>query len=121
MDPSDTMSRNEKVRLVESFLKCMAESDMHHLPLSPEFTVETPLTPKLSGQAAMDYVKATAAGTRSIEVVMHIVEGNYVATLSENETVNGPLSVFAKFTLEAGRIRDARVFYDPRQILGSTA
>ena len=46
---------------------------------------KSPLVPRLSGQAATEYVKATAAGTKGIELVQHIVEGNYVATLSVNE------------------------------------
>ena len=115
-----TMSRDEKVALVELFLSCMARGEVDQLPIDPEFTVESPLVPKLSGQAAMDYVKATAAGTRGIEVVQYIVEGDYVATLSVNETVNGKLSVFAKFQIESGRIKDARVFYDPRSIASPT-
>jgi hypothetical protein len=114
------MSRDEKVALVESFLDCRASGELDRLPVGPELTVESPLTPKLSGEAAMAYVKAVAAGTKGIRVVQHIVEGNHVATLSENETVNGPLSVFAKFQIESGRIKDVRVFYDPRRIAGST-
>ena len=114
------MSREEKIAVVESFLNGMVSNTVDRLPLAPEFTVETPMTPKVSGEAAMQYVKAVAAGTKAIQIVQHIVEGDYVATLSENETVNGPLSVFAKFQVESGRIKDARVFYDPRQIPGPT-
>ncbi len=113
------MSRNEKVAVVESFLNCMASGELDRLPIAPELTVESPLTPKLSGEAAMEYVKAVAAGTKGIQVVQHIVEGDHVATLSENETVNGPLSVFSKFQIESGRIKDVRVFYDPRRIAGA--
>lgn len=96
----------------------MITNAVDRLPIDPEFTVESPLVPKLSGQAAMDYVKATAAETKSVRVVQHIVEGNHVATLTENETINGQLSVFARFEIESGHIRSARVFYDARQIAG---
>ncbi len=113
------MSRDEKVALVESFLKCMASGELDRLPIAAELTVESPLTPKLSGEAAMEYVKAVAAGTKGIQVVQHIVEGNYVGTFTENETINGQLSVFSKFQIESGRIKDVRVFYNPRQIAGS--
>ena len=119
MNALATMSRDEKVALVESFLNCMARSELDRLPIAPEFTVESPLVPKLSGQAAMDYVKVVAASTKGIQVVQHIVEGDQVATLTENETMNGPLSVFAKFQIESRRIKDVRVFYDPRRITGS--
>ena len=114
------MSRDEKVALVESFLNCVASGELDRLPVATEFAVESPLTQRLSGEAATEYVKAVAAGTKSIQVVQHIVEGDYVATLSENETINGPLSVFAKFQIESGRIKDVRVFYNPRRIAGST-
>ncbi len=114
------MSRDEKVALVESFLNCMASGELDRLPVAPELTVESPLTPKLSGEAAMEYVKAVAAGTKGIQVLQHIVEGDHVATLSENETLNGRLSVFSKFRIESGRIRDVRVFYNPQGLAGST-
>ena len=114
------MSRDEKIAVVETFLGCMASGELERLPISPELTVESPLTPKLSGDAAMQYVKAVAAGTTSIRIVQHIVEGDYVATVSENQTVNGSLSVFARFQIEAGRIKDVRVYYDPRQTARST-
>lgn len=104
------MSRDEKVALVEAFLNCVASGELERLPVAPELTVESPLTPKLGGSAAMEYVKAVAAGTNRIQVVQHIVEDDHVATLSENSTVNGPLSVFAKFQIELGRIKDVRVF-----------
>ena len=120
MTPLATTSRDEKVAVVEAFFDCVSSSELDRLPIDPELTVESPLTPKLSGRAAMEYVKAVAAGTNSIQVVQHIVEGDFVATLSENETTNGLLSVFSRFHIEAGRIKDVRVFYDPRQIAGST-
>ncbi len=114
------MSRDEKVAVVESFLGCIVSGKLEGLPVAPDLTVQSPLTAKLSGAAAMEYVKAVAAGTQSIEIVQHIVEGDHVATLTENQTINGPLSVFAKFEIESGRIKNARVFYDVRRITGST-
>ena len=65
------MSPDEKVAVVESFLNCMASDELDRLPIDPEFTVESPLIPKLSGQAAMEYVKAVAASTTGIRVVQH--------------------------------------------------
>ena len=116
----NTVSRDQKIAVVKAFLDCMASGELDRLPITRDLTVESPLTPKLSGAAALAYVKAVAAGTKSIRVVQHIVEANHVATLTENETVNGLLSVFSKFQIEAGRIKDVRVFYDPRQIAGAT-
>jgi hypothetical protein len=49
----------------------------------------------------------------------HIVEGNHVATLFEEDTVDGPLPVFSLWEIHEGRIKDVRVFYDPRRIKAS--
>jgi hypothetical protein len=113
------MSRDETIAVVESFFACIVSKELDRLPIAPGFTCQSPLTPKLSGRAALDYARAVAAGVKSIRVLQHIVEGDHVATFLEEETVNGPLEVFSKFRLEAGRIEDARVFYDPRRIVGA--
>ena len=62
------MSREENVAVVESFLNRLASKELDRLPIDPELTVESPLIPKVSGQAAMEYVKAVAAGVKSIQV-----------------------------------------------------
>jgi hypothetical protein len=114
------MSREENVAVVESFLNCLASKELDRLPIAPELTVESPMIPKVSGRAAMEYMKAVAAGVKGIRVMQHIVEGEHVATFLEEETIYGPLPVFAKFQIESGRVKDVRVFYDARRIAGST-
>ncbi len=113
------MSRDENVAVVESFLNCIVTKDLDRLPIDPEYTAQSPLTPKLSGQAALEYLKVVAAAVKGIRVIQHIVEDNHVATFFEEDTINGSLEVFSKFQIESGRIKDVRVFYDPRPIIGS--
>lgn len=114
------MSRDDKVAVVEAFLSCIASKDLTRLPVDPDLTVQSPLIPKLGGQAAMEYLKSVSAGARAIQVKQHIVEGDWVATLFDEETIRGPLSVFAKFQVVSERIKDISVFYDPRRITGAT-
>ena len=115
------MSRDEKVSVVEAFFDCITRKELDRLPIHPEITFQSPLIPELSGEAAArDYLKAVAAALKSIRVMQHIVEGDHVATFLEEETINGPLPIFAKFQIASGRIKDVRVFYDPRRIAGST-
>ncbi len=114
------MSREEKVALVEAFLDCLTSKQLDRLPIAPDLTIESPMIPKVSGHAAMEYLKFVAGSVKSIEVKQHIVEGEHVATFLEEETINGPLEVFSKFQIESGRIKDVRVFYDPRRIARST-
>ena len=58
-----------------------------------------------------------SVGVEAIHVEQHIVEGDWVATLFEEQTTHGPLSVFAKFHVVVARITDINVFYDPRRIV----
>ena len=48
------------------------------------------------------------------------LEGNHGATLLDEETTHGPLTVSTLLELEAGGVKEVRVFYDPRQILDRT-
>ena len=114
------MTRDEKVALVEAYLDCVVRKEFDRLPIAPEYTAESPMTTKLSGQAAVEYLRAVAAGVKGIQIKQHIVDGDHVATFFEEDTIHGRLPVFAKFQIESGRIKDARAFYDPRQIAGST-
>ena len=115
------MTREDKVAVVEAFLNGMVSGDVDALPLAESFFVETPLLGRAEREAAMGYIKATSVATLSIQVESHIVERDQVATLSENETPNGPMMVFAKFVVCDGLLQSARVFYDPRVILGSSS
>jgi hypothetical protein len=113
------MSRSENVAVVEAFLNGIVSGDLERLPIDGDLTVQSPLTPKLSGRAALEYLKRVGAGVTAIHVRQHIVEGDWVATLFDEETVYGPIAVFSKFHVVAGRIKDAAVFYDPRRITAS--
>ena len=110
------MSRTDKIAVVESFLNCLVSKDLAQLPVEPDLTVESPLIARVGGGAAMKYVKRVADSVSEIRVKQHIVEGDWVATLFDEETANGPVSVFAKFEVVSARIRDVCVFYDPRSL-----
>ena len=112
------MTREERVAVVEAYLDCVVRKDFDRLPIAPGYTSQTPLSPELSGAAAVEYLKRVAQALNGINIIQHIVEGDHIATLFEEDTTFGKLLVFSKFQLEQGRIKDARVFYDPRKIPG---
>jgi hypothetical protein len=114
------MSRDEKVAVVEAFLRCLASKDLARLPVDPDLTVTSPLIPTLRGRGAMKYLKLVSASVSAIQVKQHVVEGDWVATLFDEETAQGRISVFSKFQIVSQRIKDASVFYDPRRTAGST-
>ena len=114
------MSRTDKIAVVESFLNCLVSKDLAQLPVEPDLTVESPLIARVGGGAAMKYVKRVADSVSEIRVKQHIVEGDWVATLFDEETANGPVAVFARFQVVAERIKEVSVFYDPRKVLPRT-
>lgn len=115
---SEPLSREAKVAVVESYFDCFVRQDFDAIPLSEDYTSATPFAPHLAGQEAIDYLRLAAQDVKSIQIKQHIVEGDHVATWLEEDTLSGPLDVFVKLTLEAGRIRNALVFYDPRKLEG---
>jgi hypothetical protein len=108
------MSRDEKVAVVELFFDRIVAKELDRLPIDPDLTLESPMIARVGGPMAMEYLKRLSAAVKAIHVKQHIVEGDWVATVFEEETVYGPLTVFAKFEVVSNRIKDARVFYDPR-------
>ena len=69
-------SRDGTVAVVEAFLNCIASKDLARLPVDPALTVQSPLIPKLRGQAAMEYLQGVSAGVTAIRVKQHVVEGD---------------------------------------------
>lgn len=120
MTTSSNPTRDEQVAVVELFLDCIVRKDFDRLPIAPEYTAQSPLTRKLTGPAALDYLRVVARAVSAIRIEQHIVEGDDVATLFEEDTVNGTLPVFSRFHIEEGRIKDVRVFYDPSRIAASS-
>jgi hypothetical protein len=116
MTTSSVPTRDEQVAVVESFLDCIVKKDFDRLPIASQYTAQSPLTSKLTGHAALDYLRVVARAVNAIRIEQHIVEGNHVATLFEEDTANGTLPVFSRFHIEEGRVKDVRVFYDPRRI-----
>ena len=115
------MSRSDKVAVVEHFLSCLATKDLAQLPIEPDLTVESPFIRRVGGAPAMRYLKRVADSVRAISVKQHIVEGDWVATLFDEDTVDGPVAVFARFEVIETRIREVSVFYDPRAVSPKTS
>ena len=53
---------------------------------------------------------------KGVKVKQHIVEGNYVATVFDMETVNGVDHVFDRIQVVDGEIKDIHTFYYPKPV-----
>jgi hypothetical protein len=108
------MSREQKVAVVEAYLDCFATKDLSRVPFADDATFEGPRMPMLRGRAAvLGFLTQILPMVRSVQLKQHIVEGDYVATLFDMETVNGLDHVFDRIHIVDGQIKAIHAFYYP--------
>ena len=106
------MSRSENIAVVESYLNGLASKDLSSVPFAPGITFEGPLMPKLAGrETIVGFLTSIFPLIKGIEIKQHIVDGDYVATVFEMETVN----VVDLCLVVDGLLTEVRAFYYPSQ------
>ena len=110
------MSREQKVAVVEAYLDCFATKDLSKVSFAEDITFEGPRMPKLTGRATiLGFLTSILPMVKGIHLKQHIVEGDYVATVFDMETVNGIDHVFDRIQIVDGEIKAIRTFYYPEQ------
>ena len=110
------MSREQKVAVVEAYLDCFATKDLSRVSFAEDVTFEGPRMPKLTGRATvLGFLTQILPMVRGIELKQHIVEGDFVATLFDMETVNGVDHVVDRIHIVDGQIKSIQAFYYPEQ------
>ena len=111
------MSREQKVAAVEAYLDCFVTKDLSKIPFDEDVTFEGPLMPKLTGRATvLGFLAHILPMVRGIQLKQHIVEGDYVATVFDMETVNGVDRIFDRIHIVDGQIKSIHAFYYPEAI-----
>jgi ketosteroid isomerase-like protein len=111
------MSREQKVAAVEAYLDCFRTKDLSKVPLAEDVTFEGPLVSKLTGrQTIKGFLASILPMVKGIQLKQHIVEGDYVATVFDMETVNGTDHVFDWIQIVGGEIKGIHAFYYPKQV-----
>ena len=111
------MSREQKVAAVEAYLDCFRTKDLSNVPLAEDVTFEGPLVPKLTGrQTIKGFLASILPMVKGIQLKQHIVEGDYVATVFDMETVNGIDHVCDWIQIVDGEIKGIHAFYYPKQV-----
>lgn len=106
------MSREQKVAAVEVYLNSFASKNVSQVPFAEDVTFEGPRMPKLTGrQTITGFLASIMPAIKGIQVKQHIVEGDYVATVFDMETVNGVDHVFDKIHIVDGEIKGVHAFY----------
>lgn len=109
------MSREQKIAAVEAYLDCFVTKNVSQVPFAEDVTFEGPRMPKLTGrQTIIGFLTSIMPAVKSIQVKQHIVEGDYVATVFDMETVNGVDHVFDRIHIIDGEIKGVHAFYYPQ-------
>ena len=113
------MSRSEKIAAVESYLNGLVRKDPLSVPFAPGMTFQGPLMPKLAGrETIVGFLTSILPLIRGIEIKQHIVDGDYVATVFDMETINGVDHVIDLCLVVGGELKEVRAFYYPSQSPG---
>jgi hypothetical protein len=114
----EVMSREQKVAVVEAYLDCFGTKDLSKVSFAEDVTFEGPRMPKLTGRATiLGFLTQMLPVVRGIQLKQHIVEGDYVATVFDMETINGVDHVFDRIHIVDGQIKAIHAFYYPEQPL----
>jgi hypothetical protein len=107
------MTREGKIAVVESYIYGLGNGDFAHDPFADDVSYESPLTPKLSGKGAIDFLAALFPIMRGAAIQQHILEGDYFATVFHLRTPNGVTAIFDKFRVVDGKLKEINPYYDP--------
>jgi hypothetical protein len=98
--------------MVEAYLDCFATKDLSKVSFAEDVTFEGPRMPKLAGRASiLGFLTQILPMVRGIQLKQHIVEGDYVATIFDMETVNGVDHVVDLIHIVDGQIKSIHAFY----------
>src|SRR5215472_8439195 len=100
------MSRDEAIAVVESYLNGLAKKDLSNVPFAADITFEGPLVPKLIGrQSVVGFLTSIMPLLKRVQIRQHLVDGEFVATMFDMETVNGTDKVVDWLHVSGGQLK----------------
>ena len=109
------MSRDECVAIVEAYLNGLEAKDLSNVPFAADITFEGPRVPRLIGrQSVVGFLTSIMPLVKRIEIKQHLVDGEFVATMFDMETVNGTDKVVDWLQVSGGQLKAIRSFYYPQ-------
>ena len=109
------MSRDEVIALVEAYLNGLAKKDLSSVPFASDITFEGPRVPTLIGrQSVVGFLTSIMPLIKRIQIKQHLVEGEFVATMFDMETVHGTDKVVDWLHVSGGQLKAIRSFYYPQ-------
>ena len=111
------MSRPEKIEAVDRYFSGLSNKDLSSVPFAADVSFEGPLMPKLKGRdTILGFLYSILPMIKRVEIKQHIVDGDYVVTILDMETVNGVDHVVDVCLVTNGEIAEVRAFYYPSQV-----
>lgn len=111
----EDLSREEKVAVVEVYLRGLAGKDISKVPFAADITFEGPRVGKLIGRnAVIGFLTSILPAVKSVQIKQHIVEGDFVATVFQMETIFGVDQVFDRLLVRDGELKEIHSFYYPQ-------
>src|SRR6185369_12259438 len=109
------MSRDDAIAVVESYLNGLAKKDLSNVPFAADITFEGPRVPRLIGrETVMGFLTSIMPLLKRIEIKQHLVDGEFVATMFDMETVNGTDKVVDWLQVSGGQLKAIRSLYYPQ-------
>lgn len=106
---------------IEAYFDGLNRKDIGAVPFAPDVVFTTPMLPApVRGEAAVrTFVQGTLPGFTGAKVERHIVEGEHAFTLFDIDWPErgGAIKSSDYFHVVDGRIREIRVYFDPRPLL----
>ena len=112
------MAPNEAVRAVDAYLDGLARKDLSTVPFAADVTFESPLSAATTGASQVRaLLEAMFPAIKSVRVLQHLSDGEYVASRFDLDTTFGLIPVLDRFHVVGGELKTIRPFYDPRPLL----
>ena len=109
------MSRDEIIAIAEAYLNGLAKKDLSSVPFAADITFEGPRVPKLIGrERVVGFLTSIMPLLKRVQIKQHLVDGEFVATMFDMETVNGTDKVVDWLHVSGGQLKAIRSFYYPQ-------
>ena len=109
------MSRDEIIAIAEAYLNGLAKKDLSSVPFAADITFEGPRVPKVIGrERVVGFLTSIMPLLKRVQIKQHLVDGEFVATMFDMETVNGTDKVVDWLHVSGGQLKAIRSFYYPQ-------
>lgn len=104
-----TTSREEAIRILDSYFKALISHDVSEVPLAPDVVFRRPNGEVYNGiEKVKDFL--SSLNWTSLRIEGHIIDGDQCASLFDYERPGASIKGFDYFLLENGKIKEIRPY-----------